>query len=89
MLKRSSFLSDRFKFSSFHAGIEHHAKVRLYGGDNLRPVGHDAEHVGDVTALGKSLVVKRSHFRRDFAAVEAGDLGHRACSSSKSTILRS
>jgi hypothetical protein len=42
------------------AGIEHGAEVGLHGGEDLRPVRHDAEHVGHVAALGKGLVVERA-----------------------------
>ena len=69
-----------FELGGDGAGIEDGGEMSLHGGEDFRPVGHDAEHVGHVAALGKSLVVEGGHFGGDFAAVDAGNAGH--CASS-------
>ncbi len=48
----------------------------LHGGKDLRPVRHDAKHVGHVAALGKDLVVEGGDFGGHLAAVEPGNPGH-------------
>ena len=50
----------------------------LHGGKDFGSVGHDAEHVGDVAALGEYLVEKSCQLRGDFAAVKPGNPRHRA-----------
>src|ERR1017187_8372235 len=70
--------ADFLELGGDRAGIQHCAKVRLHGGEDFRPVRHDAEHVGHIAALGKCLVVKRCHIRGHFASVKPGNPGHRA-----------
>ena len=60
------------------AGVKHGAEMRLHGGEDFRPVGHDAEHVGHVTALGKNLVEQGCQIGCHFAAIKPGYAGHRA-----------
>ena len=57
------------------ARVEHGAEVCLHGGEDLGPVRHDAEHVGHVAALGKSLVEKSGQIRSDFGCDRDGKYG--------------
>ena len=43
-------------------------------------MSHGSKHIGDIAALDEDLVVKRSHIRRDFVAIEFGNAGHRTAS---------
>jgi hypothetical protein len=52
------------------SGVEHGAKMGLHGGKDLRPVRHDAKHVGHVAALSECFVIESRDFRRHFAAIE-------------------
>ena len=67
--------ADFFELGGDRAGVQNSAEMGPHGGEGLGSVGHYAEHVGQVAAPGKALVVEGGHSWRDFAAFEAGDAG--------------
>src|ERR1700733_14926799 len=74
LIRKADFL----QFGGDSACVEDGAEMGLHGGEDFGSVGHDAEHVGDVAALGECLVEKSCQLRGDFAAVKPGNPRHRA-----------
>ena len=67
---------DFFQLCGDSSRVKDCGEMGLHGGEDLRPMRHDAEHVGDVAALGKSLVEECCQIRGHFATIKAGYAGH-------------
>src|SRR5579872_1649801 len=65
-----------FELGRDGARVENGAEVSLHGGEDLGPVRHHPEHVGDVATLGKNLIEEGLQIGCDLGAIETGDTGH-------------